>query len=108
MKPMLGALFVLVALSAVPAFADDAFRERSLGPTEEAHRAQGIGLIKSLDKDGRHVVLSHGAIPEMVWPASERRLAVANPELLRGLRPGQKVRFTINDAGLIIVLQPVQ
>jgi Cu/Ag efflux protein CusF len=75
------------------------------GPAEEVHRAQGIGTVRAVDADGRHVTIAHEAIPEMVWPAiADHRLSVSSRELLRGIRPGQRVRFTLTDAGIIVVL----
>jgi Cu/Ag efflux protein CusF len=69
------------------------------------HRAQGIGTVRAVDADGRHVTIAHEAIPEMVWPAiADHRLSVSSRELLRGIRPGQRVRFTLTDAGIIVVL----
>jgi Cu/Ag efflux protein CusF len=78
---------------------------RALDPTVDAAQAQGLGEIRFVDGDGQHVSISHGPIPEMSWPAlGNHRLAVSSPELLKGLRPGQRVRFTVNDRGVITVL----
>lgn len=78
---------------------------RALGPTESVRAVQGSGEVRQVDSDGIHVILSHGPIPELGWPAQGRhRLAVFDPALLQGVRPGQRVRFTVNDRGIIIVL----
>jgi Cu(I)/Ag(I) efflux system protein CusF len=109
MKKLLGIAVLLVA-AAAPAQSDrrDTLTERALGPAEVRDLAQGSGVIRSIDSDGRHVVIQHGPIPEMVWPASERRMAVFDPELLRGLKPGQRVEFTIDHTGLIRILRPLR
>ena len=39
------------------------------------------------------MTLKHGAIPSLKWPAMTMEFKVANPSLLKDLRPGAPVNF---------------
>ncbi|MCD6060072.1 MAG: Copper binding periplasmic protein CusF [Moraxellaceae bacterium] len=111
-KKHLLCVLVLAAASgsaAVPAQERDSMTERALGPAEVKDVAQGTGVLKQIEADGRHVIMAHEPIPEMVWPRNGgRRMAVADKALLQDIRPGQAVRFTIDHTGLIRAIEPLQ
>lgn len=65
----------------------------------EAAAADATTTVRAVYKhplyDGAAMRVSHEAIPDLEMPAMEMPLAVADPELLRGLVPGSKVSLTV-------------
>lgn len=69
--------------------------------------AQGAGVIKKLDAKGGSVTLQHGPIAALSWPAMTMTFK-ADPALLKDLKVGQQVAFTVKtDAGPeVVAIQP--
>ena len=57
--------------------------------------AHGTGTVNSVDPAQHKVNLSHNPIPEIGWPAMTMDFPVAPSIDLRGLEPGSRVNFTI-------------
>jgi Cu(I)/Ag(I) efflux system protein CusF len=64
------------------------------GLNQQAAGAQGAGVIKKLDTKTGLVTLQHGPIAALSWPAMTMAFK-ADPALLKGLKVGQQVSFTI-------------
>ncbi len=62
-------------------------------PAAMAQEHTGVGVIKALAGD--LVTLAHEAIPSLKWPAMTMPFPVQNPALLKDLKPGDTVRFTL-------------
>ena len=45
------------------------------------------------------VTLTHEAVPALQWPPMTMPFPLATPDLARGLKPGDKVRFTLRVQG---------
>ena len=56
--------------------------------------AQGSGVVKALDLKAGSVTLQHGPIAALKWPAMTMAFK-ADPSLLKTVKVGQKVTFTI-------------
>ena len=54
---------------------------------------KGEGTIDELDPKAGTVSLNHGAIPSLKWPAMTMEFKLANPSLLKNLKPGAAVSF---------------
>ena len=71
---------------------------------EEFH--QGVGRVVTLNPTGGTVVLDHeeitGFMPRMIM-----RFPVASPEVLKDLRPGDQVRFTLKAEGPMGVITEI-
>lgn len=69
--------------------------------------AQGAGVIKKLDAKGGSVTLQHGPIAALSWPAMTMAFK-ADPALLKGLKMGQQVNFTLKTGGTpeVVAIQP--
>lgn len=63
-----------------------------------AGAAQGVGVIKKLDPKAGSVTLQHGPIAALKWPAMTMAFK-ADPSLLKSLKVGQKVNFTLKPGG---------
>ena len=74
----------------------------------KAAGAQGTGVIKKLDAKAGSVTLQHGPIAALNWPAMTMPFK-ADPTLLKGLKVGQKVTFTVKpgDTPEVVAIQPV-
>jgi Cu(I)/Ag(I) efflux system membrane fusion protein len=60
-------------------------------PAGVGHKGQGT--VDSVDAKAGTVSLNHGAISSLKWPAMTMEFKVANPSLLKDLKPGAPVAF---------------
>ncbi len=74
---------------------DRACRPAAAGPVGApagvGHKGQGT--VDSVDAKAGTVSLNHGAISSLKWPAMTMEFKVANPSLLKDLKPGAPVSF---------------
>ncbi|TAM64223.1 MAG: copper-binding protein [Rhodanobacter sp.] len=76
--------------------------------------AQGVGVVKAIDTGKGTITLQHQAIKAIGWPAMTRTFRVVSPDLLKGVKVGDKVRFSPHPAGMastitaITAIRPVQ
>ena len=56
------------------------------------------GQVKAIDMKNGKVTIHHGPIPSLGWPAMTMTFP-ANPELLKAVKVGQNVKFTLNCPG---------
>jgi membrane fusion protein, copper/silver efflux system len=61
------------------------------GPAVVGHKGQGT--VDGVDAKDGTVSLNHGPIPSLKWPAMTMEFKVANPSLLKDLKPGVAVSF---------------
>src|ERR1700693_3335008 len=85
----------LLALTAIPAAAEDS---RMIMPmdgkaVEESH--QGKGTINSVDAKAGKINLTHGPIASLDWPGMTMDFDVQDKDSLTNLKPGQKVAFKL-------------
>lgn len=76
------------------AFAQPAHDMSKMDHAAPAAGAQGSGVLKKLDAKGGALTLQHGPIAALNWPAMTMAFK-ADPALLRGLKVGQQVNFTV-------------
>jgi Cu(I)/Ag(I) efflux system protein CusF len=62
--------------------------------------AQGVGVVKAIDASNGTITLQHEAIAAIGWPAMTMPFKVASPELLKHVKVGDKVKFTLHPAGM--------
>jgi Cu(I)/Ag(I) efflux system periplasmic protein CusF len=62
---------------------------------ETSGTAQGRGVIHAIDASGRSVNLTHEPIPALSWPGMTMDLPVTEQVDLSGLRPDDRVSFSI-------------
>lgn len=60
--------------------------------------AQGSGVIKKVDAKAGSVTLQHGPIAALNWPAMTMAFK-ADPALLKTVKVGQAVAFTVKTGG---------
>ena len=59
-----------------------------------ADASKAEGEVRKVDKETRKLTLRHGPIPNLEMPEMTMVFRLADPKLLDGLEPKQKVRFT--------------
>lgn len=111
-----GAVILVASVGLLLFYRDFAqFTGRWLYPPyiSEATQAQsgpsydGLGLIVSLDEKRGTITLKHDEIKGLM-PAMIMEFAVKSPALLRSLRQGDKVRFTLASRGGDFIVEKVQ
>ena len=60
---------------------------------------EAVGSVDSVDLSSDTVSMNHEAIPALQWPAMTMEFGLASKELIKGVLPGQPVRFTFEDRG---------
>ena len=68
---------------------------------------EGRGSIVSMDAKGKKVTLKHEEIKGLM-PAMTMEFPVRSPELLDGVRQGDRVRFTLRPQGSDFVVEKIQ
>ncbi|SFM81680.1 efflux RND transporter periplasmic adaptor subunit [Nitrosomonas communis] len=91
-----------------PSVSNEESRTQSSTLIERARPAthRGEGTIEAIDFAHATVALSHGPIASLNWPSMMMDFQVADPAILRTLKPGQKVAFEITEksAGEYIIV----
>lgn len=57
--------------------------------------AAASGVVKKIDTAAGMVTLQHGPIPAISWPAMTMGFKVADPALLKNIKEGETVDFTL-------------
>lgn len=66
------------------------------------------GEVRKVDSDHGTVTLRHGAITNLGMPAMTMVFKAADPRLLTGLAPGNKVRFTADRANGSLIVTAIE
>ncbi len=72
------------------------------GHTEHApapQSAEGQGVIKAVDARAGTVVIAHGPIAALKWPAMTMKFKVESAAVLRGVTVGKTVHFVLKNVG---------
>ena len=72
----------------------------------QAHK--GIGVVKTINKADGVVTLSHEPIKSLSWPAMTMGFKVKDKILLDKIKPGDKVEFTLVQAGKDYVITSIK
>jgi Cu/Ag efflux protein CusF len=83
-----------------------------LAQAKAAQAHKGSGVVKSVNAHAGVVKLDHGPIPSLGWGAMAMDFKVKDHNLLKDLKPGQKVEFDLVSEGpgqfLITRISPAQ
>ncbi len=69
----------------------------TLDPALPRHSAEG--RVESIDRQQHSLMLTHGPVPSLGWPAMTMPFALAEPDLADGLKPGQAIHFEFVEPG---------
>lgn len=91
---------VVTALSPLAAAAQDMAGMPGMSPAAAPAEAQGVGVVKAIDPSKGTITLQHEAIASIRWPAMSMAFKTASPDLLKGVKVGDKVQFTVKPHGM--------
>jgi Cu(I)/Ag(I) efflux system protein CusF len=74
----------------------------------QAADISGTGMINSINSAQRKVNMSHDAIPELKWPSMTMDFSVSTAVDLSKLKPGTKVKFSLERGSGGYVLQAIR
>ena len=81
---------------------------REAPPLGTARLFEGIGVVVAVDPRKNRLVLTHGEIKGFMAAMAEMSFMVTRATLLKGIEPGDKVRFTIDaDKRAIVDVVPL-
>ena len=84
---------------AVPALAHNG-EDHAAAPQSAA----GDGVVKAVNVKAGTVVIAHGPIPALKWPAMTMKFKVESAAVLKGVKVGKKVHFVLkNEHGKPVV-----
>jgi Cu(I)/Ag(I) efflux system protein CusF len=89
-------LLALAAFGASPALAQSHEGHGAHAAAPAAKTGSGTGVIKAVDAKAGKLTLRHGPLPALGWPAMTMDFKAA-PDVLKGAKAGQKVKFTVVD-----------
>jgi Cu(I)/Ag(I) efflux system protein CusF len=107
---------ITAALFTAPVFANPQQMDPNMPGMAGMHEskpadAQGVGVVKAVDTPKGTVTLQHEAIAAIGWPAMTMTFKLASPDLLKGVKVGDKVRFSLHPAGMastVTAIAPAQ
>jgi len=92
---ILRTLMLAAALALAPAAY--AIAQDAPAATRAPRTAQGTGVITEIDAKQAMITLKHDPIPALGWPTMTMPFRANPPELLKGLKVGQKIAFDTNE-----------
>src|SRR4051812_12622200 len=93
--PLAGALAAALAL--IPAAHAGAQAPPAPAAERAPRAAKGTGVITEIDATQAMITLKHDPIPALGWPTMTMPFRVTSPDLLKGLKVGQKIGFDTNE-----------
>lgn len=75
-------------------------------PTE-IHAANAEGTIESVDIAANRIVIAHGPVDALGWPAMTMGFK-ATPEQIASVQPGQSVRFEFTAQGMAATITRIE
>lgn len=97
-------LAIITTLIAAPVFANPQQMHPDMPGMDETHETkpadvQGVGVVKAVDTAKDTITLQHEPIAAIGWPAMTMPFKVASTRLLTQVKVGDKVQFTLRQAG---------
>ena len=89
-------LALLLAASAAPTAFAQTPEAAAHPPTGRS--AKGVGVVTEINASESVVTLKHEPIPALGWPTMTMPFHLASPDLLKGLKVGQKIAFDTREA----------
>ena len=104
MKHFVTVLAVLgLSLAAIPSG-----HAQSGGASAQVKTYKAVGTVKKIDAAAGRVMLAHGPIPSLKWPAMTMGFAVNDRALLGRLAPEKKIEFEFVQQGSDYVITSVK
>lgn len=112
----LAVFFLAISISGSSAFAaTDAMSRMDMNGMEKksatdatADGHHGTGVVKSVDSNKGVVTIAHEPIKTLGWPAMTMGFKTKDPKVLAHAKPGERVRFTLVQAGKNYVITALE
>lgn len=69
---------------------------------------QGLGVVKSVNTQRGGITIAHEPIKSLAWPAMTMSFKVKDKGLVAKIKPGDKVKFTLVQAGKDYVVTDIR
>lgn len=89
-----------VVLSPMAATAQDMANMPDMSHAAAPAEGQGVGVVKAIDPSRGTITLQHESIASIHWPAMTMAFKTASPDLLKSVKVGDKVQFTVRPNGM--------
>ena len=100
------------AIAAVMALAAPAFAlaANATAPADHSNMvmANGTGVVKAVNAEANTVVIQHDPIAALKWPAMTMPFKAETPDVLKGVKAGQKVDFQVMQMGTVTTVTAIQ
>ena len=80
---------------AAPSTTDGPAAPKAPGPVP-TNKIDIVGVVKEIAPSGDRVTIAYEEAQALNWPAGTNSFVVAKTELLKGVTPGEKVRFRLD------------
>ncbi|HEX3366788.1 copper-binding protein [Phenylobacterium sp.] len=97
-RPALVLALILAAGAAPAAFAAQTPDAAPAAKPPAGRAAKGVGVVTEINAEEAVVTLKHEPIPALGWPTMTMPFHLASPDLLKGLKVGQKIAFDTKEA----------
>ena len=94
-----GWLWLVLALSALPAAALANTHQTAQPTTAATEAALTEGEVRKVDKDAKKITIRHGAITNLDMPPMTMVFQVQDPAMVDRVKPGDKIRFRADKVG---------
>lgn len=92
-------LIIAGTVAATPLSAQTMAPMRGMDAPSKARTGHGSGVVRAIDAKNAKVTIQHGPIRELAWPGMTMAFVATPPALLRNLRVGQRIDFTVQMRG---------
>lgn len=106
----------ILLATAIPAFAQNTSGMQGMkmdqnmpGMNHTIKTAQGVGMIEAIDTAKDTVRIKHQPIASIGWPAMNMEFKADPPSMLRSIKVGERVHFTLRMVGMnaiVIAIAP--
>jgi Cu(I)/Ag(I) efflux system protein CusF len=107
-------LGAILTAAIAPAFAQTTSgmpMDRSMSDMHESETAQATGVVKAIDAGNATITIQHHAIASIHWPAMTMTFKADPPGLLKNVKVGERVAFTLHPDGThstVTAINPVK
>lgn len=100
-------LVLMAALSGLPAYADDAHHQQGAAAPAPGE-AISEGEVRKVDLDAQKITIKHGPLVNLDMPAMTMVFRVTDPEMLRQVKPGDRIKFRAENPGGVLTVTKIE
>jgi Cu(I)/Ag(I) efflux system protein CusF len=105
-------LFILVSFPGAAAAGHSGHEHGGTSMPRQSAEAERVyaaaGVVNAVDEAGEKVTVSHQPVPALNWPAMTMRFALESPDLLEGIKPGDRVKIYFKNVGNASIIVEIE